>query len=432
MRMSLTTNTWLVIIGALVGGAALSILAWVVRDGAVDALAVAQAAGADNQHALSTAVDLATLLFVCVVVGVVGAALNTYVVMKRRVIDRVAGLSRLLLALADDRLDAQEDGLTGHDEIGQAGDAVAVLRDRLKERHALEQNEAEARERRAKRADLLDALASEFASEARDHASSLGDAADSLDSTAERMRKAADDTSKSSGRGAHAANQAAGGVAAAAESAAELKAAVAEIGQQMVRASQAAQEAGHAANDADAVIEKLQGDAQTIGEVVKLISDIAEQTNLLALNATIEAARAGEAGKGFAVVAGEVKSLAQQTGEATEQITRQVSAIQDASREAVTGVHGMSKRIGEISEVNAMVAAAIEEQAAASESIATQMNQAASAVDESSAVSARIAEQAKTAETIAADVVVAARSLRMQTDDVRSVGDRFLEGLRAV
>src|SRR6185503_11951280 len=121
----------------------------------------------------------------------------------------------------------------------------------------------------------------------------------------------------------------------------------------------------------------LSSAAETIGDVVKLINAIAGQTNLLALNATIEAARAGEAGRGFAVVAAEVKNLADQTGKATGEISSQVAAIQASSVDAVKAIQSINVTIAEINEIASSIASAVEEQSAATQEIARNVQNAA-------------------------------------------------------
>src|SRR5581483_6402434 len=143
--------------------------------------------------------------------------------------------------------------------------------------------------------------------------------------------------------------------------------------------------AGEATQQATRTNEQIQGlaeAAQRIGDVVKLITDIAGQTNLLALNATIEAARAGDAGKGFAVVASEVKSLANQTAKATEEIAAKIAEMQTATQESVGAVQGISQTIGRINEIATTIASAVGEQGAATKEIARNVQQASAGTNE--------------------------------------------------
>jgi aerotaxis receptor len=174
----------------------------------------------------------------------------------------------------------------------------------------------------------------------------------------------------------------------------ELSASIQEIASQIGRASQVAQRAVDSGQKAQARIRSLSETAMQIGDVIQLIRAIAEQTNLLALNATIEAARAGEAGRGFSVVASEVKGLASQTARSTEDIARQVTAIQTATNEAVAVVAEAGQAIDEIAEVSASIAAAIEQQAAATSEIARNVTESSAAVQE---VTERIANLSRDA-----------------------------------
>jgi methyl-accepting chemotaxis protein len=217
-------------------------------------------------------------------------------------------------------------------------------------------------------------------------------------------------------------------VAAAAE---ELSSSITEISRQV---AQSARVAGRALEDArrtDAVVQALADNAQKIGEVVGLISNIAGQTNLLALNATIEAARAGDAGKGFAVVASEVKSLATQTAKATEDISRQISQIQTATKEAVISIQGIGTTIGEISEIAAAIAAAVEQQGAATKEIARNVQQAASGTQEVSANIVGVSQGANETGAAANQVLGAAGELSRQAEQLRTEVGHYISGVNA-
>jgi methyl-accepting chemotaxis protein len=171
--------------------------------------------------------------------------------------------------------------------------------------------------------------------------------------------------------------------------------------------------------------------AQKIGEVVALINDIASQTNLLALNATIEAARAGEAGKGFAVVASEVKSLANQTAKATDDIRAQITAIQAETRSAVDAIKSISKTVDEVSEISSSIAAAVEQQSAATQEITRNVQQAAAGTQEVSHNIGTVNKSSEKAGENANEVLAAANDLTKQAQSLRHEVDQFLVTVRA-
>ena len=175
-----------------------------------------------------------------------------------------------------------------------------------------------------------------------------------------------------------------------------------------MHASAVTRDAVSSAQSADHLVSTLNASAEKIGDVVRLIADIANQTNLLALNATIEAARAGEAGKGFAVVASEVKSLATQTGKATDEISGQVQAIQSATGSVVDAIRQVTATIGSINEVTAAISAAVEQQNAATQEVARNIQEVTVAAGESGQHSQMVLQAAgdlaKNSETLSTDV----------------------------
>jgi len=202
----------------------------------------------------------------------------------------------------------------------------------------------------------------------------------SIDTDLGAITRAVSTASDQANRAASASNDAAGQVQAMAAGAEQLVASVREIGRQTANASRISAESVEQAERTNRLMAELVGAASRIGEVIKLINGIASQTNLLALNATIEAARAGEAGKGFAVVASEVKSLANQTAQATEEISAQIAQVQSATTEAAEAIGAIGKTIVQINEISGAIAAAVEEQDAVTRDMSSNMQIAATGV----------------------------------------------------
>lgn len=211
----------------------------------------------------------------------------------------------------------------------------------------------------------------------------------------------------------------------------ELSASIQEISSQVNQSNQIASTASERANATAGTMKELKEAAQQISEVVSLINDIAEQTNLLALNATIEAARAGEAGKGFAVVASEVKNLATQTARATEEITTQISGIQQVSEQAATEIEAILATINEINSTTSSVAAAVEEQSVATNEISSSTRNAYDGTVKLKEDVANIEQFAKQSSEASERVLGAVTEMVTDTDSVLTEVSGFLTKFRA-
>ncbi len=144
----------------------------------------------------------------------------------------------------------------------------------------------------------------------------------------------------------------------------EMSASLGEVARNCQKELEIAENASKHANSSKQIMDRLGGSAKSIGKVIEVINDIADQTNLLALNATIEAASAGEAGKGFAVVANEVKELAKQTAQATQEISTQIEDMQKNTGSAVEAIELVVGVIGEVNTISQTIVSAVEEQSA--------------------------------------------------------------------
>ena len=323
-------------------------------------------------------------------------------------------------------------GVTRRDELGAMAAAVQVFKDNLIRTRALEEETALARasaeeQRKAGMRQMADA----FEAAVGGIVGMVSASATELQATAQQMTATATETASQSTTVAAAAEEAASNVGTVAAAAEELGASVQEIGRQVQGSSELAHTAVGEADETAHLVQALRTSSARIGDMVGLISNIASQTNLLALNATIEAARAGEAGRGFAVVATEVKELASQTARATDEISGQIGEIQGVTDRAVAAIGAITSRIREINSVATGIAAAVEEQGAATQEIVRNVSQASAGTSEVTSNIAGVAQASEETGAAASQVLASASELSRQSEHLSAEVQRFLATVRA-
>ena len=317
------------------------------------------------------------------------------------------------------------------DEIGDMAKAVQVFKDNALETMRLraEQEEAEKRAADEKRA-AMRKLADDFADSIGHIVDTVTASANEMQSAAESMSSIAEGTSSQATTVAAAAEEASGNVQTVASASDELGHSIHEIARQVQQQSEVSDRASSVAEESRQQVNELAGQAQRIGEVIDLITSIAEQTNLLALNATIEAARAGDAGKGFAVVASEVKSLANQTAKATDEISAQIKGVQEQTGTAVSAIERIGETIRSMTESASVVASAVEEQNAATQEIGRNVQEAAAGVRQVSSAITGVTEISGEAGAASTQVLAAAVDLSKQAANLSSQVSQFLDNVR--
>jgi len=365
-----------------------------------------------------------TLILMAIISGV-------GILISRSITRPIGALVNDMMVLADGNTDVELPGTERQDEIGEMTRAVAIFRDNSIERARLTEEAKKDEEARQKRQTTVDSLIDSFKGDVTGLLGHMGDDASQMTNTAGVLTELAEGATNRTAAAASAAEEASSNVETVAAASEELSNSIAEITEQVSRASSIVSRASESANETNVRVTGLADSASRIGEVVSLIQDIAEQTNLLALNATIEAARAGEMGKGFAVVASEVKTLANQTAKATEEIGSQISEIQGSTDEAVTAIGEIATTVDEVNQSISAIAAAVEEQSSATAEISRNVQEAATGTREVAANMTGVSEAASQTATSADDVDSASTSVAGRTKELQTSIDQFLGDVAA-
>ncbi|QQO34877.1 HAMP domain-containing protein [Bradyrhizobium diazoefficiens] len=361
----------------------------------------------------------------------IGSALFVWLYVGRNILRRIRELQRAMQLLSAGDLDTEIVRSRQNDEIGAMKETLTVFRDSMIEARALASEQDKDRIVKAERAAHMEAKIAEFEGTVRTALDNLAQSANSMQTTAQSMSTTADQSSALVNAVASAAEETSVNVQTVSSGTEQLSSSIEEISRQVVTSAAIAKKAVDEAGATDTTVQSLADSASRISVVVDLIQTIASQTNLLALNATIEAARAGEAGRGFAVVASEVKSLASQTAKATEEIRTQIASMQQITTSAVGAIQGIGRIIGEIDNVTTTIAAAVEEQGAATREIARNIQHAAGGTSEVSSNIVGVSTASAEAGAAATEVLSASDSLRREADMLRGEIDAFLNNMRA-
>ena len=384
------------------------------------------AAAADQ---MKSSEQLAILVGALAMIVLVGSWLMSFVTIARP----IQALTVAMDKLAGGDFSVVLPGLGRKDEVG--GVAAAVEKFKIvSEQKAREEAEAKIRQDQiaaAQRKAEMHKLADGFEAAIGEIVDTVSSAATELEASASTLTSTAAHGQELTSMVSSASEEASTNVQSVASATEELSSSITEISRQVQESARVAGEAVNQARTTTDRVGELSAAAARIGDVVELINTIAGQTNLLALNATIEAARAGEAGRGFAVVASEVKALAEQTAKATGEIGQQISGIQAATQESVGAIKDISDTIEKLSEISSTIAAAVEEQGAATQEISRNVQQAAQGTQQVSSNITDVQRGASETGSASSQVLSAAQMLSGDSNRLKLEVEKFLGTVRA-
>jgi methyl-accepting chemotaxis protein len=382
--------------------------------------------------ALSASLNHArTLLLIVAMAGLIAAGGIGVFYVQRHLVRRLTAISRAMRKLSSGDVNLHVPALTDSDEIGEMARALDVFRGSEIERRSYAALQRASQQKEHEHAVAIERIIHDFRGTITGVIRTVSDNVSRMEATARTLSAVAREADEQARAASVSSETTSTNVQTVAGAADQLGGSIREINAQAAEAHSVVHRATEITRSADHLVGQLSGGADRIGDVVMLIRDIAEQTNLLALNATIEAARAGEAGRGFAVVAAEVKALASQTAGATEDIGKQVDAIQRATRDAVEAIRSISGVMTEIDGFTAAVAGAVGQQAGSTQMIANSVQQAAAGANELAGNMAVVTQAIEETNRAATEVLDASQAFSAEASTLEHAVDVFLKRVTA-